>query len=334
MAKKIYHNYYGNGNFEFARPSGWKPKGVVLHNTAGTWNGGAGDKATDYDRGNLSTFAHYYCDKDTIVQVCDTRYGAWHTGTRDGNLNWVGYEICEPKSDADFLENEKAACRQVAEDLKFWGLPANRNTVTIHQLVPGASTLCPWRSVKLHGGARATQDYFIKLINQYMKGDTPKPQKPQPDEYYHSKRVKKLRPKIDCDLHETQSLSKSKIVGKAKKGKEYKVVDIWKKGDKPTDMSRYKIEFEKGKYGWISGNMKYIDSVYYLDCKYGNRTKIQALKNTGACSDVALQKEVEKIKKGDVFTVVDNVTDKAGYPRLKLKSGKYVTARKDYWKFV
>lgn len=334
MVKKIYHNYYGNGNFEFARPSGWKPKGVVLHNTAGTWNGGAGDKATDYDRGNLSTFAHYYCDKDAIVQVCDTRYGAWHTGTRDGNLNWVGYEICEPKSDADFLENEKAACRQVAEDLKFWGLPANRNTVTIHQLVPGASTLCPWRSVKLHGGARATQDYFIKLINQYMKGDTPKPQKPQPDEYYHSKRVKKLRPKVDCDLHETQSLSKSKVVGKAKKDKEYKVVDIWKKGDKPTDMSRYKIEFEKGKYGWISGNMKYIDSVYYLDCKYAGKTKIQALKNTGACSDVALQKEVEKIKKGDVFTVVDNVTDKSGYPRLKLKSGKYVTARKDYWKFV
>ena len=159
-------------------------------------------------------------------------------------------------------------------------------------------------------------------------------QKPQPDEYYHSKRVKKLRPKMDCDLHETQSLSKSKVVGKAKKGKEYKVVDIWKKGDKSTDMSRYKIEFEKGKYGWISGNMKYIDSVYYLDCKYTGKTKIKALKNTGACSDVALQKEVEKIKKGDVFTAVDNVTDKAGYPRLKLKSGKYVTARKDYWKFV
>lgn len=334
MVKKIYHNYYGNGNFEFARPSGWKPKGVVLHNTAGTWNGSTGDKATDYDRGNLSTFAHYYCDKDTIVQVCDTRYGAWHTGTRDGNLNWVGYEICEPKSDADFLENEKAACRQVAEDLKFWGLPANRNTVTIHQLVPGASTLCPWRSVKLHGGARATQDYFIKLINQYMKEDGPKPQKPKKSTYYHSKRAKKITIIQDCGIYDGVSLTKSKKLGKAKCGQTFKVLDIWKKGDKPTDMSRFKIEYQKGKSGWITGNDQYITSAYFLAKEYSGKKKVKALKDGSAFSKNDLSGKEVKYKKGDIFTVVDNVTDGAGYPRLKLKSGMYVSALKSHWKFV
>lgn len=334
MVKKIYHNYYGNGNFEFARPSGWKPKGVVLHNTAGTYNGGAGDKATDYNRGNLSTFAHYYCDKDTIVQVCDTRYGAWHTGTRDGNLNWVGYEICEPKSDADFLENEKAACRQVAEDLKFWGLPANRNTVTIHQLVPGASTMCPWRSVKLHGGPRATQDYFIKLINQYMKEDGSKPQKPKVDTYYHSRRVKALVIKNACNIYDGVAFSKAKKLGEAKEDKEYKVVDVWDKGKKSTDISRYKIEYAKGKYGWITGNQYYVSSAYYLDKTYGGKTKIKALKSCNVYDDKDLKKDIGNIKKGETYTVVENVSSSAGTPRFKLRSGKYVTARKDYWKFI
>lgn len=168
----------------------------------------------------------------------------------------------------------------------------------------------------------------------FKESDTNNEKPKEKDEYYHSKRVKKLRPKVDCDLHETQALTTSKVVGKAKKDKEYRVVDVWKEGDKPTDLSRYKIEFEKGKFGWISGNMKYIDSVYYLDCKYGNRTKIQALRDTAVCYDKELKREVCEVKKGDVLQVVDNVTDGAGYPRLKVSKNGYVTARKDFWKFV
>lgn len=69
-------------------------------------------------------------------------------------------------------------------NLKKWGLPANRNTVRLHNEF--SYTACPHRSAKLHAGidptkqawTKATQlklkDYFIKQIRAYMKGSTPK----------------------------------------------------------------------------------------------------------------------------------------------------------------
>lgn len=71
-------------------------------------------------------------------------------------MNYVGYEICEPGNKADFLANEQAIFKQVAEDMKFWGLTPSRSTVKLHQQF--FSTACPWLSVKYHGGAQATQD--------------------------------------------------------------------------------------------------------------------------------------------------------------------------------
>ena len=87
-------------------------------------------------------------------------------------------------SDKDFLKNEQAALKFAAHKLKKWGLPANRNTVRLHNEF--SYTACPHRSAKLHTGidptkqawTKATQlklkDYFIKQIRAYMKGDTPK----------------------------------------------------------------------------------------------------------------------------------------------------------------
>lgn len=353
MVKFVYKNLLGNNNYAGPRAMGWKPKGVVIHNTAGSYYGGS-DNAAYYMNSYLPNaiktgaiqngFAHYYCDKDLVFQCCDTRYGAWATATTDGNMNYVSYEVCEPGNKEDFLANEQATFQQVAKDMEFWGLEPNRSTVKLHQQF--SSTACPWLSVKYHGGVQSTQDYFISQIKKYMNSQTstpegtqiPKPNKPSAPEnptYYHSSKVKALKIKNETYLYDGVALSKAKKLKKLTPSttKEYKVLKIWKQGNKEKDMSRFYIDVD-GTKGWVTGNTFYIDSVYYIANSYGQRTRVKLRKYTYACSDKELSKGKVKVKKGEVFTVVDNVADKNGYARLKLKSGKYITARKDFVEFV
>lgn len=86
-------------------------------------------------------------------------------------------------SDKDFLANEQVVFQRAAEKLKKNNLPANRNTVRLHNEF--SQTSCPHRSMKLHTGldplnhsitesARLKlKDYFIKQIRQYMDGKQP-----------------------------------------------------------------------------------------------------------------------------------------------------------------
>lgn len=173
-----YFKDYGHG-YAGARGN-WKPKGVVIHNTAGN-----GDTALSYfttfiptrvARGEMNLgYTHYYIDAKDVVQVADTRDGAWHTANADGNMNYVGYEVCNSYGpEKDFLANEQATFKQVAEDMKFWGLEPNRNTVRLHREF--FNTACPHRSWDLHGkDVNKVKDYFISQIKKYMTS-TPKPQ--------------------------------------------------------------------------------------------------------------------------------------------------------------
>lgn len=149
-----------------------KVKGVVIHNTA--------DNLTAEQHMNRlarmspqqlqAGFAHYFIDESTIVRTEDTYNMAWHTANPDGNANYIGYEVCRSTgSQSNFLQAEQNTFKQVAEDLKFYGLPANRSTVRLHrEFVP---TSCPHRSWDIHGkSVNAVKDYFIKEINKYMKG--------------------------------------------------------------------------------------------------------------------------------------------------------------------
>ena len=104
-----------------------------------------------------------------------------------GNFEYYGIEVCESMSasDKDFLANEQAALEEAARLLKKWGLPANRNTVRLHNEF--SYTACPHRSMKIRTGidplkqsitesARLKlKDYFIKQIRAFMKGENPKP---------------------------------------------------------------------------------------------------------------------------------------------------------------
>ncbi|WP_369669631.1 N-acetylmuramoyl-L-alanine amidase, partial [Enterococcus faecium] len=78
--------------------------------------------------------AHYYITKDCIARVIDTNLIGYHTGHWPSNQRYIGYEVCQSMSasDADFLANEDMTLMQAAEDLLFYGLPINGNTVRLH----------------------------------------------------------------------------------------------------------------------------------------------------------------------------------------------------------
>ncbi len=156
-----------------------KVKGVVIHNDAGSVYATAKHYLTALERMNnnqlANGFAHYYIDRNTIVRTEDTYNRAWHTANSDGNANYIGYEVCQSigASEKDFLANEQAVFKQVADDLKYYGLPANRNTVRLHREF--VATACPHRSWELHGeSVNGVKDYFIAEIKKYMnnKGES------------------------------------------------------------------------------------------------------------------------------------------------------------------
>ena len=167
MVQRINKSYLNVGNL-------YSIKGVVIHNDAGS----AGATAFWYvdwlaPRDKELGIAHYYIDRYTIFRAVDTYKIAYHTGdgvTRtSGNGNYIGYEVCQSKgtSDADFIANENMALMQVAEDMLFYKLPVNRDTVRLHREF--IRTDCPHRSWELHGkSANAVKDYFIAKIKHYQ----------------------------------------------------------------------------------------------------------------------------------------------------------------------
>ncbi|HAR6121627.1 TPA: CHAP domain-containing protein, partial [Staphylococcus pseudintermedius] len=169
---------------------GYKPRGIVLHNDAGS----AGATAEAYHKGLVNAdynrlekgVAHSYVSGDTVYQALPEGKIAWHVANRIGNRDYYGIEICQSvgATDKQFLANEQSAFQEAARMLKKWGLPANRNTVRLH--VEFYNTACPHRSMLLHTGFDPTvkgvppqamqlklKDYFIKQIRAYMDGKIP-----------------------------------------------------------------------------------------------------------------------------------------------------------------
>ncbi|HFI0151434.1 TPA: N-acetylmuramoyl-L-alanine amidase [Streptococcus suis] len=141
--------------------------GVVIHNDAGS---GTPEWYVDWLRNREKSLgiAHYYITKDTIARVIDTDKIGYHTGDWPSNQRYIGYEVCQSMSasDADFLANENMTLMQAAEDLQYYGLPINENTVRLHhEFVP---TTCPHRSMALHGNStESVKQYFISRIKHF-----------------------------------------------------------------------------------------------------------------------------------------------------------------------
>lgn len=140
---------------------------VVIHNDAGRMNP---KQYVDWlrERDKSLGIAHYYCNRKTIAQVINTSDIGYHTGDWWSNCRSIGYEVCESLkvSDEDFLANEDVALAQATEDLLFYGLPINTDTVRLHhEFVP---TTCPHRSMELHGGTtESVKAYFVQRMQYF-----------------------------------------------------------------------------------------------------------------------------------------------------------------------
>ena len=140
---------------------------VVIHNDAGRMNP---KQYVDWlrERDKSLGIAHYYCNRKMIAQVLNTSDIGYHTGDWWSNCRSIGYEVCESLkvSDEDFLANEDVALAQATEDLLFYGLPINTDTVRLHhEFVP---TTCPHRSMELHGGTtESVKAYFVQRMQYF-----------------------------------------------------------------------------------------------------------------------------------------------------------------------
>ena len=140
---------------------------VVIHNDAGRMNP---KQYVDWlrERDKSLGIAHYYCNRKMIAQVLNTSDIGYHTGDWWSNCRSIGYEVCESLkvSDEDFLANEDVALAQATEDLLFYGLPINADTVRLHhEFVP---TTCPHRSMGLHGGTtESVKAYFVERMQYF-----------------------------------------------------------------------------------------------------------------------------------------------------------------------
>ena len=140
---------------------------VVIHNDAGRM------KPQRYisflrNRDKALGIAHFYCNRDTIVQVVPIENIGYHTGDWWSNCRSVGYEVCESLStnDEEFLQNEDVTLLKAAADLVEAGMPISRETVRLHhEFVP---TDCPHRSMELHGGTtESVRSYFIERMQYF-----------------------------------------------------------------------------------------------------------------------------------------------------------------------
>lgn len=140
---------------------------VVIHNDAGSMTP---EQYVNWlrNRDKSLGIAHYYCNRNTIARVIDTFNIGYHTGDWWSNCRSIGYEVCESMkvSDEDFLANEDVTLMQATEDLIYYGLPINTQTVRLHhEFVP---TTCPHRSMELHGNStESVKEYFVSRMRYF-----------------------------------------------------------------------------------------------------------------------------------------------------------------------
>lgn len=150
---------------------GKNPVGIFIHNGADSQNATAAYYQNYLQNANLENgFAHYYVCSDGILQVEDDENCAWHCGYLNGNLNFLGIEVCQSMGDLEvFKANEEKALQLAAQKCKQYGIVPNESTIMLHQEV--FATACPHRSVEIHGGAAQTKAYFINRIKELMSGN-------------------------------------------------------------------------------------------------------------------------------------------------------------------
>ena len=139
---------------------GGNPRGIFIHNDAGSQNANAAFYRKWLQTHPLENgFAHAYVASDGILYAEDDAYAAWHCGQTDGNRNYYSIEVCQSMGDLEiFKKNEENALKLAAQKCKQYGIVPNTNTIRLHKEV--FATACPHRSVEIHGGTSGCKTYF------------------------------------------------------------------------------------------------------------------------------------------------------------------------------
>lgn len=155
---------------------GGNPKGIIMHNDAGSKYANAAHYRNWLPTHDLENgFAHAYCCDDGILVAEDDWNAAWHCGNYYYNMNFLGVEMCQSMGDLEtFKKNEEKALVWCAEKCKKYGITPNNETIKLHQEV--SATACPHRSVEIHGGRANTKAYYIKRIKELMNGNAGAPE--------------------------------------------------------------------------------------------------------------------------------------------------------------
>src|SRR5699024_4546155 len=157
---------------------GHNPRGVVLHNDAGSQAANAA-----FYRNWLPShspevgYAHDYVASDGTYHAEDYMNCAWHCGNSYGNREYIGIEICQSMGNAATVKaNELKAFKLAAKICKKYGIKIVKSSFPLHKML--SSTSCPHRSVAFHGPSNsAVQNYFVQQIKKASGSKTSTPSK-------------------------------------------------------------------------------------------------------------------------------------------------------------
>lgn len=176
-----------------------------------------------------------------------------------------------------------------------------------------------WKGMKIDGSICLTDDLTKKATSQSTGSTTNA-------EYYRSI-LKRVRLKQTTKIYKDKYLDQE--VRSYPKGEEFELVP-----EKPftTGSGATRYRTESGFY--ITGNMDYVDSIYYLAKEYSGKKTIELKREAKIYKDKEFEQPVRSYPKGTQFKVVENVALSSGRRCFKIESGHYITANKDYSKFV
>ena len=114
---------------------GKNPVGIFIHNGADGQNATTAYYRNYLQNANLENgFAHYYVCNDGILQAEDDSNCAWHCGDTNGNVNFLGVEVCQSMGDLDtFKANEEKALQLAAQKCNQYGIVPRESTIMLHQ---------------------------------------------------------------------------------------------------------------------------------------------------------------------------------------------------------
>lgn len=171
-----------------------------------------------------------------------------------------------------------------------------------------------WKGMKVDGS--------ITLDDRLTSGNLPPLSK---DPEYYTAKLKRVRLKRPTYIYKDKKL-KTKVQ-QFDTGEEFEIVDGPFKDGKKT---RYKTE--SGFY--ITGNLDYVSSIYHLRKEWKGSKTVELKKAAKLYKDKEFKKVVREYPKGTQFNIKDNVGLPSGRRCFKTESGFYITANKDYVKFV